>query len=85
MFKTALFAAAASTALLATPSIATPAGTPDGARIEANTAPIAAAPAKRETRYCVVDTITGSIIPRKVCHTRKDWIDLTGRDPLEKN
>ena len=84
MFKTILFAAVASSAFLATPSIAAPAATPDGARIEA-TAPVTAAPAKRETRYCVIDTITGSIIPKKVCHTRKDWIDLTGQDPLEKN
>ena len=84
MFKTILFAAVASSALLATPSVAAPAGAPDGARIEVNTATIAT-PAKRETRYCVIDTITGSLIPRKVCHTRKDWIDLTGADPLAKN
>jgi len=84
MFKTILFAAVASSALLATPSVAAPAGAPEGARIEVNTATIAT-PAKRETRYCVIDTITGSLIPRKECHTRKDWIDLTGTDPLAKN
>lgn len=85
MFKTILFAAVASSALLASPSIAAPTGTPEGARIEVSTAPIAATPAKRETRYCVIDTIIGSHIPRKECHTRKDWIDLTGTDPLAKN
>lgn len=85
MFKTILFAAVASSALLATPSIAAPAGTPEGARVEASTAPIAASPAKRETRYCVVGTITGSLIPHRECHTRKEWIDLSGQDPLEKN
>ncbi|AOH84008.1 hypothetical protein AWL63_08530 [Sphingomonas panacis] len=84
MFKTILFAAAASSALLATPSIAAPTGAPEGARIEASTAPIAST-AKRETRYCVIDTIIGSHIPRKECHTRKDWIELTGTDPLAKN
>lgn len=35
-------------------------------------------------RYCVVDTPTGSHLPRKECHTRKEWLDQ-GFDPLAKN
>lgn len=84
MFKTILFAATASTALFATPSLAAPAGAPDGARIEASAAPIAA-PARHETRYCVIATPTGSHIPHKECRTRAEWIDLSGNDPLAKN
>lgn len=36
-----------------------------------------------ERRYCVVDTITGSRMPRKVCKTRKEWLG-EGVDPLDK-
>jgi len=37
------------------------------------------APAK----YCVVDSSTGTRIPKKVCLTRDDWLKR-GFDPLEK-
>ncbi|HEX8484099.1 hypothetical protein [Sphingomonas sp.] len=33
------------------------------------------------TRYCVVDTITGSRIARRICHTRNQWLNQ-GSDPL---
>jgi len=36
------------------------------------------------TRYCViVPHTTGSIIDRKICHTRDEWL-VTGFDPLAK-
>jgi hypothetical protein len=34
-------------------------------------------------RVCVVDTLTGSLLPRKVCQTRADWV-AQGIDPLAK-
>jgi hypothetical protein len=34
-------------------------------------------------KYCVVDSITGSRIARKICKTRDAWLDQ-GFDPLAK-
>ena len=36
-----------------------------------------------KTRYCVVDTLTGSRIPTKQCRTRDDWLKR-GFDPIAK-
>ena len=33
------------------------------------------------TRYCTVNTPTGSILPVRTCHTRSEWLEL-GFDPL---
>lgn len=41
-----------------------------------------AAIAKPETRYCIVETPTGSHIQRKTCKTRGDWLK-SGVDPLD--
>ena len=51
-------------------------------------APVAPAPASTATpsptqRVCIVDTVTGSLIPMKVCHTRADWAKM-GIDPFAK-
>ncbi|WP_066816500.1 hypothetical protein [Sphingomonas mali] len=52
-----------------------------------------AAPAARATptaestpqpKYCVVDTVTGSRIPQKVCKTREAWMREDGFDPLNR-
>ncbi|WEK43579.1 MAG: hypothetical protein P0Y64_01735 [Candidatus Sphingomonas colombiensis] len=73
----------ATTSIVAAVSLAAPAS----ARTVAPppVAPIAApsttpSPAQR---ICVVDTLTGSRIPTKVCHTRADWARL-GIDPFAK-
>jgi len=89
MLKTVLFAAAATVAsLAASPSIAAPVTIApvalEGAAAP-EAAPVKATQRTRETRYCVIATVTGSIIPHKECRTRSDWIHLTGIDPLEKN
>lgn len=34
-----------------------------------------------ERKYCIVDTPTGTRVPRKACHTRAEWLDR-GFDPL---
>lgn len=89
MFKVTLLAAAAVASLAAVPSIAAPvsagANLIDGAPATAQTTSAATTHRVRETRYCIVATVTGSIIPHKECRTRSDWIHLTGIDPLDKN
>jgi hypothetical protein len=35
-------------------------------------------------RFCVVTKITGSIIEKKECKTRAEWIAATGVDPARK-
>jgi hypothetical protein len=89
MFKTVLITAAALASLSATPSIGAPAsnvgGLLEGASVAAQTMPSNSTQRSDVTRYCTIYTSTGSHIPHKECHTRKDWIDLTGADPLSKN
>lgn len=41
-------------------------------------------PKARPTRYCIVETPTGSHLSRRECHTRKEWMDQ-GFDPLAKD
>ena len=52
-----------------------------------------AAPAARATpaaestaqpKYCVVDAVTGSRIPQKICKTREAWMREDGFDPLNR-
>jgi hypothetical protein len=43
--------------------------------------PAATAKAEKAKRYCVVDTLTGSRVQRKICRTRAEWIAHTGSDP----
>ena len=74
-----LFAAGAAAALVQ----ALPAMAAAGPREPAAGATPAASPSPTaEKRYCVVDTVTGSRIPEKVCKTRKQWIDENQFDPL---
>ena len=52
-----------------------------GAAIEASAtsaAPDAAAPRQpsAQTKYCMVDQITGSRLQKKVCKTKQEWKDL---------
>ena len=35
----------------------------------------------REQRVCLVDSIVGSRIPRRACHTREQWRDLNVQLP----
>jgi uncharacterized membrane protein len=41
------------------------------------------AKAAKEKLYCVKGTTTGTLIPKKVCKTRDQWIESDGFDPLE--
>lgn len=36
------------------------------------------------TRYCIVDTITGSRIAKRECKTREAWMRENGFDPLDR-
>ena len=40
-------------------------------------------PEAKPTRYCIVEAITGSVIPRRTCKTREAWL-REGFDPLAK-
>ena len=68
--------AAAGPAMAATPN--------SGAAPKAEKAESGAAPeAKAATKYCIVDTVTGSHIQKKTCLTRKEWL-AQGVDPLDQ-
>jgi len=43
-----------------------------------------AAESTSQPKYCVVDTVTGSRIPQKVCKTREAWMREDGFDPLNR-
>ena len=54
---------------------------PRGA-VEPAPVPTAQATAKADTkRYCIVETLTGSRMPQRICHTRAEWL-TRGTDPL---
>jgi len=42
----------------------------------------AAEPKPEQKTYCIVDTVTGSRIPQKICKTREAWMREDGFDPL---
>lgn len=57
-----------------TPAIAEPRATPEPSPT--------AVPAKAEAkRYCIVDTLIGSRVPKRICHSRSEWLER-GVDPL---
>jgi hypothetical protein len=54
----------------------------DPAKKEAKQEKPAAPEAKSDTKtYCVKDTLIGSRVPKRVCHTRAEWIAINGTDP----
>ena len=62
------------------------AAAPEPAPAPAPIAPVAAAETMSASnaeaqRYCVLHTPTGSLIERKACHTRAEWV-ARGTDPL---
>lgn len=56
----------------------------DPSKARAPSARVAAAKVSPDTKYCVVDSFTGSRVPRKVCRTRDEWIAREGFDPAAK-
>jgi hypothetical protein len=56
-----------------------PVAEPRGAPEPAPTAAPAPVEAKR---YCIVETFTGSLLPKRVCHSRAEWLQQ-GYDPLK--
>lgn len=47
----------------------------------ANATPTAAP--SPQTKYCIVDTVTGTRIAKRVCKTRDAWMREVGFDPLK--
>lgn len=89
MSKTLLSSFAVATLAFAAPALAAGPETTtanvastDGAVVANASEATQAAPSPAQ-RYCVVDQITGSRVPHKVCKTRKEWLD-EGFDPLNK-
>ncbi|MBN8810978.1 MULTISPECIES: hypothetical protein [Sphingomonas] len=37
-----------------------------------------------QKRYCVQGTSTGTLMPKRECHTRAEWIARTGVDPVKE-
>jgi len=67
--------AAAGPVMAATPDSG---GTPKAEKSESGAAPAA----RGATKYCVIETATGSHIAKKTCRTRKEW-QAQGFDPLD--
>ena len=84
---TKIFIAALSGTLIAaaTPAFAADPKTDQPTEVAAIAAPVSSATAVvgKAKKYCVVDQITGSRMPVKVCHTRAEWLN-EGFDPLAK-
>lgn len=83
MFR--ILAAAAALSIAAAPAVAQDASA-DRPQI-ASPAPAGgsapAAAAKKETRYCVDQALTGTRMPKRVCRTRGEW-RAEGFDPTAK-
>ncbi len=58
-----------------------PRGAPAVASASASIAASQSVAERAPTRYCVIDTITGSRIKRKTCQTRAEWM-REGFDPI---
>lgn len=78
-FTAGVIAIAALTAIAGSAQAAGPRPNIDATPV-ANATPTATPPAP--TRYCIVDTVTGSRIAKKVCKTRDAWMREDGFDPL---
>ncbi|MEN2709268.1 hypothetical protein ACQKOH_10605 [Sphingomonas sp. NPDC092331] len=37
-----------------------------------------------QKRYCVQGPSTGTLMPKRECHTRAEWIARTGIDPIKE-
>jgi len=82
MFKVLTIAATALTGLVL--SSGAVAGVPKDvpAEVAAPASNAIAEPKAKETKYCVIDSVTGSRIRQKICKTRGEWIKENGFDPL---
>jgi hypothetical protein len=79
IFTTGVVAIAALTAIGGSARAAGPMPAADSVP-QANATPTAAP--SPQTKYCIVDTVTGSRITKKVCKTREAWMNEDGFDPL---
>jgi len=71
-------------AALALGTVAAPVAVdPDVPAAAAVPAPAATPAPSAKTRYCIVDTRTGSRIPTRTCKTRAQWLEQ-GFDPAAK-
>jgi hypothetical protein len=78
-FTTGAFAIAALATIAGSAQAAGPSPAGDAAPAANATS---AAERSPQTKYCILDTITGSRIAKKVCKTRDAWMREDGFDPL---
>lgn len=87
MIKTVVIALSGALIAAASPALADTGRAPAEPSATASSAALvdtpAVKPAASKQRYCIIDTTTGSRIPKKTCQTRAQWLDL-GFDPLAK-
>jgi hypothetical protein len=57
---------------------------PAAALASQGTDAVARAPSQAAPRYCIIEQITGSHIPHKLCKTRAEWMANDNFDPLAK-
>ncbi|WP_230482229.1 hypothetical protein [Sphingomonas sp. Leaf21] len=79
MLMTLMIATTLATATSGREPVASPVPSPTAATIVAERSP--SPMASSATRYCVVDTLTGSRIPTRVCRTADEWIAREGAVP----
>ena len=81
MIKTATFALTAALLTAASPAFADLAKT--AADPSSQPTEIAIKPAAKPVQYCVEEQLTGSMLKRRICNTRDQWM-AQGFDPLAK-
>ncbi|MEG3150000.1 hypothetical protein U1769_08885 [Sphingomonas sp. ZT3P38] len=79
MTKSLLFTVAGAMLAAATPIVATAS---DSTSAPTTGAP-APAPVEAKTKYCIIETPTGSHARKKTCLTREEWLNR-GQDPTKK-
>ena len=75
---TALFATAALVAGTVAPAAAKPNDPPKTTQEDKEAKDM-------QKRYCIQGPTTGTIMPKRICHTRAEWIAKEGFDPVKKN
>ncbi|MES2055059.1 MAG: hypothetical protein V4564_03895 [Pseudomonadota bacterium] len=82
MTNPVLLALASAVLITATPVLANDPVAPSASAAQSDAAPAQVKAKAKETKYCVVEKLTGSRVDTKVCLTRKEWL-ARDYDPLK--
>lgn len=83
-FQSAFLAALAATTLVAGAVSPAMARSNDPAKEEAKAKQDDQSEKEAQRRYCVQGPTTGTMMPKRECHTRAEWIARTGVDPVKE-